>query len=148
MCQYNLLGYSNAMAECSSEHLTTEGSRQRRGRSAGVRRGFARKAKEADSWESASLALLLQFVTRIQLRTEVDADVKAGVIPIGMMITAPLAVGVHTVYVAIDLAAAIAMTSGVAINAGAIVFEALVAGVRVIRFGADWSADGEEQAAG
>jgi hypothetical protein len=65
-----------------------------------------------------------------------------------MMITAPLAVGVHTVYVAIDLAAAIAMTSGVAINAGAIVFEALVAGVRVIRFGADWSADGEEQAAG
>jgi len=60
---------------------------------------------------------------------EVDADVKARVVPIGVVIAAPLAILIHSVYVVIDLAAVIAVTRGVTIDSGAIVFEALLASV-------------------
>jgi hypothetical protein len=60
---------------------------------------------------------------------EVDADVEASVIPIGVVIAAPLAILIHSVAIAIDLAAVFAATRGVTIDSGAIVLEALLASV-------------------
>lgn len=77
---------------------------------------------------------------------EVDADVKARVVPIGVVIAAPLAILIHSVYVVIDLAAVIAVTRGVTIDSGAIVFEALI--TSIVRGGANRSANSQEQAAG
>jgi hypothetical protein len=49
-----------------------------------------------------------------------------------MMIAAPLTVRIHSIDVAIDLRAAIAVACSVVVNAGAIVFEALMTRIAVI----------------
>ena len=69
-------------------------------------------------------------------------------VPIGMMIAAPLAVAVHSIDVAIDLGAVIAMTRGVVVDAGAGVFEASVAGIAVVGLRVQRASYGKKQAAG
>jgi hypothetical protein len=49
-----------------------------------------------------------------------------------MMIAAPLAVRIHSIDVVIDLAAVVAVTGGVVVNAGAIVFEALMTRIAIV----------------
>ena len=58
------------------------------------------------------------------LWTEIDADVEARVIVIRFMSLAPLAIPVHLVDVAVDLATMFAETTGIAVNAAAIAFKA------------------------
>jgi hypothetical protein len=81
-------------------------------------------------------------VTRSQLGTDVDADVEAGVIPIGVVITAPLAIGFHAVNRVGNLWAVVAVTRGFVVNAGAIVFETLMTGVAIVGLRADRRSDG------
>jgi hypothetical protein len=65
-----------------------------------------------------------------------------------MMIAAPLPVAIHSVYVVIDLATVITVTSGVAIDSGFVVLEAVVAGAAVVGLRVQWTSDGKKQAAG
>ncbi len=80
----------------------------------------------------------------LRLRTEVDADVEAGVVPIRVMIFAPLTVGIHSVYVVADLGAVIAVTCGIMVDASFVIFEALMTGISVIRSSANRRAGGKE----
>jgi hypothetical protein len=64
------------------------------------------------------------------------------------MIAAPLTVGVHSIHIVIHLAAVIAVTGSVMVNAGAIVFEALMAGIAIIGFCTERRAESKYQAAG
>jgi hypothetical protein len=79
---------------------------------------------------------------------DVDADVEAGVVPIGVMIAAPTAVVLHAIDVAVDLRTIVAMTRGVMVDASLIVFEALVARIAVIGLRAERGSDGQGQTAG
>jgi hypothetical protein len=74
---------------------------------------------------------------------KIDADVKHAVIPIGFVIAAPLAVGVHAVDVVIDLSTVIAMAGGIAVNAILIGLQpgSAIAGVIAVR--AERNAGGE-----
>jgi len=81
-------------------------------------------------------------------RTDVDADVEAGVVPIGVMIAAPSAVVFHAVDVVVDLRTIVAVTRGVMVDAGLIVFEALVTRIAVVGFRAERGSDGQCQTAG
>jgi hypothetical protein len=65
-----------------------------------------------------------------------------------MMIAAPLPVAIHSVYVVIDLAAVITVTSGVAIDSGFVVLEAVVAGAAVVGLRVQRASNGKEQTAG
>ena len=73
---------------------------------------------------------------------DVDADVEAGMVPIGVMIAAPSAVVFHAVDVVMDLRTIVAVTRGVVVDAGLIVFEALVARIAIIRLRAERGSDG------
>lgn len=87
-----------------------------------------------------------EFVWSQRLFAEVDANVELVVIPVGLVLAAPIAVGVHTIHVTIHLAAVLAVAVGVVIDPGAIRFEpslAIRARVRPNR-----NAHGEEQTSG
>ncbi len=58
---------------------------------------------------------------------EVDADVEPAVIPVGLVIAAPLAIVVHALYVSVHLSAALAESGRILIDPGPICFEPLVA---------------------
>lgn len=84
------------------------------------------KTEEADSCRSTSSACIYRMGEAGRLVAEVDADVEASVIPIGVMAAAPIAILIYSVHVVIDLAAVIAVTRGVTIDSGAIVLEPLL----------------------
>ena len=67
---------------------------------------------------------------------DVDAEVESVVIPIGVMLAAPLAFAIEAVDIAIDLPAVRAIAGGVAIDAFLGVAEALVAFVAPVVIGA------------
>ncbi len=76
-----------------------------------------------------------------KLLVKVNANVKAGVVPIRMMIAAPLAIRVHSCDVVIDLAAVLAVSAGVPIDSGAIRLEPAMTIVLPIPIGASGPAE-------
>jgi hypothetical protein len=61
------------------------------------------------------------------LGSDVYTSVKAGVIPVRVMITAPASIGIHAVDVLVDLRAVVSMLGSVSINPCAISFQFSVA---------------------
>ncbi len=66
---------------------------------------------------------------------KVDADVESAVIPIGVMVAAPLPVRLELIDGVIDLAAVFTMLRGCAIDSGLICFEPAMAIVVVVVVG-------------
>jgi hypothetical protein len=62
-----------------------------------------------------------------RLVSEVDSHVKAGVIPLGVMIAAPSPIRLEAVHIAVYLTAVLAMPRNVVINPGAVSFQPPVA---------------------
>jgi hypothetical protein len=67
-----------------------------------------------------------KFFSSLCLFAEVDADVEPTVIPVGLVIAAPLAVVVHALYVSVHLPAVLAVLGRILIDPGPICFEPLV----------------------
>src|ERR1035438_896683 len=68
-----------------------------------------------------------KFFSSLCLFVYVDADVEPTVIPVGLVIAAPLAVVLHALYVTVHLPAVFAVLGHILIDPGAICFEPLVA---------------------
>ena len=56
----------------------------------------------------------------LRLVPDVDSYIKTVVIPIGMVLAAPVAIGLHAIDILIYLATVVAVSCGVPIDAGAI----------------------------
>lgn len=82
---------------------------------------------------------------------DVDAEVEGIVIPVGMVVAAPLALAIEAIDIAIDLPAITAVAIGVAVDAFLIVLNAavtFVAPVVVVVIGAGRAAQGERESDG
>jgi hypothetical protein len=84
-------------------------------------------------------------VERRSLVAEVDADVEARVIPIGVMIAAPLAVSIHAGDIVVHLRAVLAVAGSVVIDSGAVGFQALVAVVGPVAVAKGGSSHGKRK---
>src|ERR1019366_4542967 len=79
---------------------------------------------------------------------EVDADVEPAVIPVGLVIAAPLAVVVHALYVSVHLSAVLAVSGRILIDPGAICIEPLAATPAPVLIRPSWSPHGQQQTSG
>lgn len=79
---------------------------------------------------------------------DVDAHVEAGVVPIRLVVAAPLAVGVHPMNVVLDLAAVITKAAGVMVYACPIRIEAVFAISPVVSICLGWTAHRQQQSSG
>jgi hypothetical protein len=96
---------------------------------AGLLRALPEKEREATG--SASLSLVAWAALRLVMK--VNANVEPVVVPVGLMIAAPLAGFVHFGDVVRNLAALLAVLGNVAVDAGAIRFQPSLAFVFVVR---------------
>jgi hypothetical protein len=76
---------------------------------------------------------------------EIDADVEPAVIPICLVVPAPLAGSIHPGYVAVHLPAMLAMTADVMVDSGPVGLEAASACFAMVLGGANIRAEGKQQ---
>jgi len=76
---------------------------------------------------------------------EIDAYVKAIVVPICTMIAAPLASGIHFRHIVFDLRAVFPMAGYVTVDSRSISLESLVTVVLPVSIGMGWRRTGNEQ---
>src|ERR1700691_3304338 len=89
-----------------------------------------------------------KFFSRLCLLVYVDADVEPTVIPVGLVIAAPLTVVVHNVYVIGHLPAVFAVLDRILIDPGAICFELLGATFAPVTIRPCRSPDSQQQTSG
>jgi hypothetical protein len=97
---------------------------------------------EADSTDSASILLLIIVVA------EINTYVEVVVIPIRLMVPAPLPGCVHPGDVVIDLAAVLAVPADIAVDSGAIRFQPTMTILFPILIRASGTAESEYKSAG
>jgi hypothetical protein len=97
---------------------------------------------EADSTDSASIRSLVVMVA------EVNPYVEVVVIPIRFVVPAPLPGCVHPIDIVLDLAAALAVAAHIAVDSGAIRFQAAMTVLFPILIGAGGTAESECKSAG
>jgi hypothetical protein len=94
------------------------------------------------------VAIVVVFFTPVVVvASEVHADVEAVMIPICLVILAPLAGRLHSVHIRIDLAATLAMPADVAVDPRAISFQPPVAIIFPVVIRASRAAERQCQAA-
>src|ERR1035437_6561405 len=91
---------------------------------------------------------LWKFVWSLRLFAEVDADVEPAVIPVRLVIAAPTAVGVHTLYIAVHLPAVLAIPGRILIDPDPIRFEPAAATFAPVPIRPSRSPHGQQQTSG
>jgi hypothetical protein len=93
------------------------------------------------------VAAAVVVATVVIVMAEIYADVEAAVVPLGPMVAAPLAVGIHPGNVVIHLPAALAVAVGVAIDPGSIRIQAALAILLPVPIRASRACDSKNEAA-